>query len=289
MANTIAIKRRIGSVQNTRQITKAMELVAASRMRKAQEAALGSRSYSHMARELLTRLAQLAEVTDQPLFKKRAVKARLLVVITSDRGLAGAYNSNALRKYVTELKADKAADIKSYTIAVGQRAAQFVGRLTDTEVVAVFRNLPKELQPHDLQPLIRQAIDLFTSQKVDKVDVIYTHFYSSINQQPNMLPMLPAGFSETPVGQELAQAEFEPSVSAVLDATAKRLIDAQVWQALLESVASEESMRMLAMKNATDNANDLVDDLTLAYNNARQASITQELAEITGGAEAMSE
>lgn len=289
MANTIAIKRRIGSVQNTRQITKAMELVAASRMRKAQEAALGSRSYSHLARELLTRLAQLTEVTDQPLFKKRTIKARLLVVITSDRGLAGAYNSNALRKYVTELKADKAAGIKSYTIAVGQRAAQFVGRLSDTEVVAVFRNLPKELQVHDLQPLIHQAINLFTSQKVDAVDVIYTHFYSSINQQPNMLHMLPAGFSETEVGKELAQAEFEPSVSAVLDATARRLVDAQVWQALLESVASEESMRMLAMKNATDNANDLVDDLTLAYNNARQASITQELAEITGGAEAMSE
>lgn len=289
MANTIAIKRRIGSVQNTRQITKAMELVAASRMRKAQEAALSSRSYSHMARELLTRLAQLTEVTDQPLFKKREVTARLLVVITSDRGLAGAYNSNALRKYVTELKADKAAGIKSYTIAVGQRAAQFVGRLSDTEVVAVFRHLPKELQVHDLQPLIHQATDLFTSHKVDKVDVIYTHFYSSINQQPNMLHMLPAGFTELEVGQELAQAEFEPSVGAVLDATAKRLVDAQVWQALLESVASEESMRMLAMKNATDNANELVDDLTLAYNNARQASITQELAEITGGAEAMSE
>jgi F-type H+-transporting ATPase subunit gamma len=289
MANTIAIKRRIGSVQNTRQITKAMELVAASRMRKAQDSALTSRLYNEMTQQLLTRLGQMTEVNDQPLFKKREVKSRLLVLVASDRGLAGAYNSNAFRAYVQQLKADKKAGVKSLTIAVGQRAAQFVGRLSDTEVVAVFRNLPKDLQVHDLQPIIREATILFTDQKVDAVDVIYTHFYSSINQQPKTLHLLPAGFTETEVSNELAQAEFEPSVSAVLDATAKRLVDAQLWQALLESVASEESMRMMAMKNATDNANDLVDDLTLAYNNARQASITQELAEITGGAEAMSE
>jgi F-type H+-transporting ATPase subunit gamma len=289
MANTIAIKRRIGSVQNTRQITKAMELVAASRMRKAQDSALTSRLYNEMAQQLLTRLGQMTEVNDQPLFKKRDVKSRLLVLVASDRGLAGAYNSNAFRAYVQQLKADKKAGVKSLTIAVGQRAAQFVGRLSDTEVVAVFRNLPKDVQVHDLQPIIREATTLFTDQKVDAVDVIYTHFYSSINQQPKTLHLLPAGFTETEVSNELAQAEFEPSVSAVLDATAKRLVDAQLWQALLESVASEESMRMMAMKNATDNANDLVDDLTLAYNNARQASITQELAEITGGAEAMSE
>ena len=289
MANTIAIKRRIGSIQNMRQITKAMELVAASRMRKAQEAALRSRTYNQMARELLTRVSQITEVTDHPLFKEREVKARLLVVITSDRGLAGAYNSNALRKYVAELKADKKAGIRSYTIAVGQKAAHLVARLQDTEVVAVYKNLPEGLKVHDLQPLLRAAITLFTEQKVDKVDVIYTHFYSSINQQPNVLHMLPAGFSETEVSKDLAQAEFEPSTSSVLDATVKRLVDAQLWQSLLESIASEQSMRMLAMKNATDNANEIVDDLTLAYNNARQASITQELAEITGGAEAMSE
>ncbi len=289
MANTIAIKRRIGSVKSTRQITKAMELVAASRMRKAQEAALKSRLYNRMARELLTRLGQVTEVTEHALFAKRKVKARLLVVITSDRGLAGAYNSNALRRYVAELKADKSAGIKSYTIAVGQKAAQLVGRLGDTEVVGVFRNLPEDLQVHDLQPLIREATKLFALQKVDAVDVIYTHFYSSINQQPAMLHLLPAGFAEADVSPELRNAEFEPSVEAVLESTAKRLIDAQLWQSLLESVASEQSMRMLAMKNATDNATDIIDDLTLVYNNARQASITQELAEITGGAEAMSE
>jgi F-type H+-transporting ATPase subunit gamma len=287
MANTIAIKRRIGSVKNTRQITKAMELVAASRMRKAQDSAIRSRAYNDMARGLLTRLSQVTEINNEPLFARRTVAARLLIVITSDRGLAGAYNSNALRAYVTELRADKQAGVKSYTIAVGQKAAQFVGRLGDTEVVGVYRHLPEDLQVRDLQPIIASAVEHFTKATVDAVDVIYTHFHSSINQEATALHLLPAGFTEAEVGTELRAATFEPSPEAVLQATARRLIEAQLWQALLESVASEQSMRMLAMKNATDNATDLIDDLTLAFNNARQASITQELAEITGGAEAM--
>lgn len=289
MANTIAIKHRIGSVKNMRQITKAMELVAASRMRQAQEAALASRLYNQTARELLTRMSQLTEVNEHPLFMRRKVKIRLLIVVTSDRGLAGAYNSNALRQYVAELRADKQAGIKTLTVAVGQKAAHFVGRLSDTEVVGVYRNLPENLKIHDLQPLIREASQLFTDQKVDKVDVIYTHFYSSVNQQATMLSLLPAGFTTAEVSPELRLATFEPSTETVLGMTAKKLVDAQLWQALLESIASEQSMRMMAMKNATDNATDIVDDLTLAFNNARQAAITQELAEITGGAEAMNE
>ncbi len=289
MANTIAIKRRIGSVKNTRQITKAMELVAASRMRKAQEAAQRSRAYSQIARELLTSLSNITEVSEHSLFKKRTIKARLLVVITSDRGMAGAYNSNALRAYLAELKADKSAGVKSYTIAIGQKAAQLVSRLPQTEVVGVYKHLPEDLQVHDLQPLIREAAKMFTDETVDKVDVIYTHFYSSINQQPNVLHLLPAGFAETEISAQLNLAEFEPSVEHVLGSAAKKLIDCQLWQAMLESVASEQSMRMMAMKSATDNATDLVDDLTLAFNNIRQASITQELAEITGGAEALND
>lgn len=288
MANTIAIKRRISSVANTRQITKAMELVAASRMRKAQEAAQRSRAYNKLAREILTRISGITEVAEHPLFKKRTVKARLLIVITSDRGLAGAYNSNVLRAYLTALKADKTAGVKNYTIAIGQKAAQFVARLSNAEVIGVYRHLPEELQVHDLQPIIREATKLFTGQKVDKVDVVYTHFHSSINQSPEILPLLPAGFAQTEE-KFVSEPEFEPSAESVLGAAAKKLIDSQLWQTMLESAASEQSMRMLAMKNATDNATELVDDLTLAFNNIRQASITQELAEITGGAEAMSD
>ncbi|HSW80781.1 MAG TPA: ATP synthase F1 subunit gamma [Candidatus Saccharimonas sp.] len=287
MPNTIAIKRRIGSVKNTRQITKAMQLVAAARMRKAQEAAQRSRTYNDMARELLTRLRQITDVAKHPLFVKRHVKARLLVVITSDRGLAGAYNSNALKRYVAELKKDQAAGVKSYTIAIGQKAGQLVGRLGATEAVGMYRDLPEQPTVADLQPIMRAAAGMFTDGTVDAVDVIYTHYYSTVRQEAHTLPLLPAGFSDAEVGDDLRLAGFEPSAEAVLEATARRLLDAQLLQALLDSFASEQSMRMLAMKSATDNANELVDDLTLAFNNARQANITQELAEITGGAEAL--
>ncbi|HET9412307.1 MAG TPA: ATP synthase F1 subunit gamma [Candidatus Saccharimonadales bacterium] len=287
MAAITTIKRRIGSVKNTRQITKAMQLVAAARMRKAQEAARQSRTYNDTARELLTRLSQVTNVNQYELFARRTVKGRLLIVITSDSGLAGAYNSNALKAYIGELKKDKADGVSSYTITVGQKAAHFVAKLSHTEVVGVYRKLPESIDVAYLQPIMQTAVDLFTSGKVDAVDVIYTHFYNSIRQEPELLHLLPAGFTQTEVGKDLQQAEFEPSTQVVLQVAARRLLDAQLLQSVLESVASEQSMRMMAMKNATDNATDLVDDLTLAFNNARQASITQELAEITGGAEAM--
>ncbi|MGH7196346.1 MAG: ATP synthase F1 subunit gamma [Candidatus Saccharimonadales bacterium] len=287
MANTTAIKRRIGSVKNTRQITKAMELVAASRMRKAQEATLKSRLFSQMARELLTRLSQLTDIKQYELFAERPVKARLIVVITSDRGLAGAYNSNSLKKYLGELKKDGDEKVKNYTICVGQKAAHLVAKLKDTEVVGVYRDFPDEPSANDLQPIVGTALEMFIDGRVDAVDVIYTHYFSSIRQEPTVQRLLPAGFSEAPVSPELRLATFEPSAEAVLENATRRLIEVQLLQALLESIASEHSMRMLAMKNATDNANELVDDLTLEYNNARQASITQELAEITGGAEAL--
>ncbi|HSE61571.1 MAG TPA: ATP synthase F1 subunit gamma [Candidatus Saccharimonadales bacterium] len=287
MANTITIKRRIGSIKSTRQITKAMQLVAASRMRKAQEAAQRSRPYGEMASALLTRLAQITEIEASQLFVRREVKARLLVVVTSDRGLAGAYNSNILRAYVGELKKDQAAKVKTYTICVGQKAAQFVARIKETEVVGVYKNLPTDLHVNDLAPIMRTAIDLFVEEKIDAVDVIYTHYYSTIRQEPKLHTLLPAGFTTTEVPADLKLASFEPSVEEVLESTTRRLLEAQLWQDVLESVASEQSMRMVAMKNATDNANELVEDYTLEYNNARQGKITQELAEITGGAEAL--
>lgn len=287
MANTTAIKRRISSVKSTRQITKAMQLVAAARMRKAQEAANASRLYSSMANELLTRLSQLTDIGLYPLYAKRAIKARLLVVITSDSGLAGAYNSNVLKAYAAQLKKDQADGVTNYTITVGQKAAQFVAKIKGVEVIGAYRDLPKVLTVADLQPIMRTAVERFTDGSVDAVDVVYTHYYTSIRQEPNTLHLLPAGFAETEVSKGLQQAEFEPNTIAVLDNATRRLLEAQLLQAVLESVASEQSMRMMAMKNATDNANDIADDLTLALNNARQANITQELAEITGGAEAM--
>lgn len=288
MANTIALKRRITSVKNTKQITKAMELVAASKMRRAQENAAMSRDFRNLANQLLTRLRELTDVDKHPLFQQRdTVKARLHIAITSDRGLAGAYNSNVLRELAKELQADKDQGVKSEVIVVGKQAAKFITRFDDVFVSNVYRDFPETPTPNDIRPILTTITEKFTSGEVDLVDILYTDFKSSINQVVTYQRLLPAAFTTMPISQDLELAVFEPSPKAVLDSVTTRLIEVQLSQAFLESQASEQSMRMMAMKNATDNANELVDDLTLAFNTARQANITQELAEITSGAEAL--
>ena len=288
MANTTQLKRRITSVKNTKQITKAMELVSASKMRKAQENAFRSRDYRNLANQILTRLRELTDVEKHPLFATRkAIKTRLHIAITSDRGLAGAYNSNVLRQLAKELQRDKADKIKSQVIVVGKQAAQFITRFDNIEVIAVYREFPEHPTPNDIRPILTTVTDNYANAEVDAVDILYTDFKSSISQVVRSDRLLPAAYSEVPISDDLESADFEPSVQAVLENVTMRLIEANLTQAFFESQASEQSMRMMAMKNATDNANDLVEDLTLAFNTARQSAITQELAEITGGAEAM--
>jgi F-type H+-transporting ATPase subunit gamma len=289
MASTQQIKSRIRSVKNTKQITKAMQLVAASKMRKAQEAVTSTRYFSQTARELLTRLRQLVDVKQYELYRTRPVKARLIIVISSDRGLAGAYDSNVLKMYLGELKNDQAAGVKNYTIAIGRKGSHLAARLGNVETVGAYHDFPASPGANELQPIISAAVQMYIEETIDAVDIIYTKFVSTVTQQTQALHLLPAGFEEAEVTEQMRLATFEPNEEAVLQNATLRLLEAQLLQALLESFASEESMRMLAMKNATDNANELVDDLTLVFNNARQAAITQELAEITGGAEAMSE
>lgn len=289
MASTRQIRDRIRSVRNTRQITKAMQLVAASKLRRIQEAAQATQAYSKYARELLTHLRQQKEVEQFDFYKERPIKSRLLMVITSDRGLAGAYNANILKLYYGELKKDDDKGIKNSTIVFGRQGANAITRLKDTSIDGVYTNLPDKPGLADLEAGITTAIKAFREGGVDAVDLIYTHFVSTVTQVPTMQRLLPAGFTEEEVSESIRTAEFEPSIEAVLENTTIRLIEAQVLQALLESHVSEEAIRMLAMKNATDNASDLIDEYTLAYNNARQAGITQELAEISGGVEAMKE
>lgn len=287
MANTTALKRRITSVKNTKQITKAMELVAASKMRRAQEQTLKSRDYASLARQILTRLRQLTDVSKHPLFVQRKIKRKLYIVITSDRGLAGAYNSNILRQLTTSLQADKAAGVHAQLIIVGKQAARFVARLQDIDVLASYHDFPEKPDANDIRPILTTLTELYTKKDIDAVDAIFTDYKSSITQVVSVERILPAAFSDVEVSHDLQGADFEPSPKAVLETITLRLIESQLSQIFYESQASEQSMRMMAMKNATDNANELVDDLTLAFNTARQAAITQELAEITGGAEAI--
>ncbi len=287
MASTQQLKSRIRSVKSTKQITKAMQMVAASKMRRAQDSTKGSAPYARAANELLTYFASLGETDEHPLFVTRKVKSRLLIVVAADKGLAGAYNTNVVKQYLNALRDDDHKHVTNHTIAVGRKAAQFVTRLKATQVVGIYEDMSDRPEGQQFHAILNAAIGMYERQEVDAVDVVFTKFISSITQTAETVRLLPAGFTKTEVSSDVSEAKFEPSIKEVLDATTYRLVGSRLYQTLLDARASEHSMRMLAMKNATDNANDLVDDLTLEMNKARQGAITQELSEITAGVESM--
>ena len=289
MASTITLKRRIKSVRGTRQITKAMELVSASKLRRAQEYAAASRDYGDLAYDMLRRLNAMVEVERQPLFRKRMVKNRLYVVVTSNTGLAGAYNANVLKLLTTSLQRDRQEKVKSHVITIGSKGAQFVRRLHDVDLEAVYPPFGDQPTANDVRPLLNTVVEQHREELADEINIIYTKFQSTLTQVAQSRQLLPAPAPDGDDGDagEIAVSNFEPDVETVVEQVTTRLIEAQIWQAVLESLASEHAMRMMATKNATDNANDLIDDYTLELNTARQAAITQELAEITSGAEAL--
>jgi F-type H+-transporting ATPase subunit gamma len=286
MASRQQIKRRIGSVKNTKQITRAMQLVAASKLRRAQDAVARPREYSRMARELLTHLRRTAG-DESALFVPRPVKSRLLIVVSSNLGLAGAYDANVARQFIRELQQDREQAIETKVICVGKKISHTASRLQGVTVHAVYPDLPDQPDANFLRPILTTAIDLFASGEIDAVDFIFTHFHSAIRQEVQVQRLLPAGFEEEEVSADVASAEIEPSPEVLITSVMARLLEVQLYQGVLDAIASEQSMRMIAMKNATDNASDIIDDLTLEFNTARQAAITQELAEISAGAEAM--
>lgn len=288
MSNIIAIKRRIGSVKNTRQITKAMELVAASKMRRAQDQARATRDYRQAADEILTHLSTVTELYRHPLFVRRPLKAQLLIVVTSDRGLAGAYNSNVLKELARRLDENQKKKVDSKVMTIGKKGAQFVSRLDKSLLLSAYPMVSDHPSPAEIRPIITEALKTFESGQIDSLGIINTQFISNISQIVHfdeLLPTVPP--TERPAMSPLQPAFFEPSIEDIVEDAVLRLLEVQVWQYVLESLASEHSMRMIAMKNATDNAGEIIDDLTLEYNTARQAAITQEIAEIVGGAEAI--
>lgn len=295
MAKIQQVRRRIKSVRNINQITKAMEMVAASKLRRAQESAQASRMYATAAREALARLRQLNRKSDHELFAKRPVKNRLIILFSSDRGLAGAYNSNIFKALVELVKRDRAATpaIADQIIIIGNKGGGFAAKLKkDLEIIGVYRDWPMSPTTVDLQPIVRTALDRFRRRQADTVTVLYTDFVSIVKQAAvasDVLPIAPEQILPADAAADVyvKNSVFEPSPAAVLTYIVPRFIETQIFQANLEAIASEQAMRMVAMKNASDNAKDLISDLTLEYNGARQAAITQELAEITTGAQAI--
>jgi F-type H+-transporting ATPase subunit gamma len=274
MPSTLDIRRRIRSVKNTAQITKAMQMVAASKMRKSQSAALSGRPYQEVLNRVLGALRGRVDPQIAPLLVERPVSRELILVISSDKGLCGALNTNLFR----ELTSLDAPD-PSFS-AVGRKAVQFVAR-TRRKLLADFK--VSEI-PHtrEVRPIAQFCTEKFLSGEVDRVRVVYSKFVNTLVQQPTTVNLIPVS-SEELLGEEKLPSDeflFEPSEQGVLSAILPHYISFQIFQMILDARASEHSARMVAMKNATDNAKQLVKDLTLEYNKVRQAGITTELLEI---------
>jgi len=286
MATTIVLKRRINSVKNIRQITKALQLVAASKLKKSQDYASRSRAYAELAEKLGLYLASLPELKKAIYFQKRPVKNVLYVMISSNSGLAGAYNSNVIRELTKSIKFD-ALKNSPKIITIGNKAANFCRSIKGLDLIAVYNDFPDQPTANDIRPILKTMVDLFKNLEVDQVKIIYTKSISNINQKVVDQVVLPLQIDQPTNQSKQSFTNFEPDIDSVIDEISFRLVEASLWQALLESLVSENAMRMVAMKNATDNAKNLIDDYTLTLNTVRQSKVTQELAEISGGVEAL--
>jgi F-type H+-transporting ATPase subunit gamma len=296
--NTRDINLRIRSVTNISQVTRAMEMVSAVKMRKAQQRVTASRPYSDQLRQIMSDLAtqqpdpeQLAEF---PLLQKRPVRTVELIVVTPDRGLTGALNTNVLRRagrFILEETppsggggqgGETRAPVR--IIAVGKKARDYFVR-TRQEVVAEFIGIGENISLDAVRPIADIAIDDFATAKVDAVYVVYSRFVNTLVQRPEVMQILPV--EPPPAHEGYSDYIFEPSPADVLNDLLPRYVEVQLYQAILEGLASEHSARMVAMRSASDNAKDIVRDLVLDRNKARQAQITREVSEIAAGANAM--
>lgn len=314
--NTKAIKGRIKSVKNTKKITKAMEMVSAAKMRKAVEAALATRMYATLARELMEHLGHIDE-PNIPLLEMRPVSNVLVVLMSSNRGLCGSFNSNifkntkALMEDTNNIATHRtkggeqigpANGVNFHILGIGKKSAAFAKK-HGYELVSVYDSLGEKPAFEQIIPIAQNIIEEFKQAKYDKVLVAFTDFKSSLEQVPKMRQLLPISEKDlekmlADIGEKIQIDEkegypienylFEPNLDAIIEYVLPRLVEIQLYQALLESSASEHSARMVAMKNASESAGDMIDSLTLQFNKARQAAITQEIAEIAGGAAALS-
>ena len=288
MPNPREIRRRIRSVRNMAQITRAMEMVAASKMRRAQDRVTSGRPYSERLRQVLGDLASLQLDSDQlqafPLLAEREIRKTAIILITPDRGLNGALNSNILRRTVQYIR-EEAVGGAPEIIAVGKKGRDFSVR-TSQNVVAEFIQLGDRPSLNDVRPVAQIAIKEFLDGNVDAVHIIYPQFVNTLTQKPTVVQLLPI---QRPEGNSQTADDFifEPNAQVLLNQLLPRYVEVILYQAVLENVASFYSAQMVAMRNATDNAKELSDDLNLALNKARQAQITNEVAEIAAGADAL--
>ena len=284
MANIRLIRRRIRGIQSTAKITRAMEMIATLKMRRAQERGLAGRPYSEKIFQVIADLAALPQAGDSlhPLLQRRPVNKIAIVHITPDRGLCGGLNTGVNRKtagFIVE------QSVSSAIIAVGRKGRDFMRR-HKCDILAEFTGLGDKPSLLDTLPISRIIIDDYSNGVIDLVYLVYAQFISTMTQKPVLRQILPVEPATIP-GEENVDYIYEPGADVVLGELLPRFVEMQVYHAILESIASEQSARMVAMRNATDSANELVQDLTLMYNKTRQEAITKELLDIAGGAAAL--
>ena len=287
MAGGREIKTKIKSVQNTRKVTRALEMVSASKIRKAQDRMKTSRPYARVMRQVIGHLAQANADYRHPYMVERTdVKRVAYVIVSSDRGLAGGLNNNMFRKLVGEFRRWQEQGVEVDVVTIGQKASVFFRRLK-VNLIGSATHLGDTPRLEQLVGVIKVVLDAFEGGRVDRVFLAYNHFVNTMSQQATFDQLLPLPPASDKVAQHDWDYLYEPDAQTVLDHVMTRYIESLVYQAVLENVASEHAARMVAMKAASDNATKLIGTLNLIYNKARQAAITQEISEIVGGAAAV--
>jgi F-type H+-transporting ATPase subunit gamma len=287
MAGGREIKTKIKSVQNTRKVTRALEMVSASKIRKAQDRMKASRPYARAMRQVIGHLAQANSEFRHPyLVERESIRRVGYIIVSSDRGLAGGLNNNLFRKLLGEIRKHQEAGVEVDVVTIGQKASVFFRRIK-VDMLASVSHLGDTPHVEQLVGVIKVMLDAYSSGKVDKVFLCYNDFVNTMTQRAAFDQLLPLPASDETVAQHDWDYIYEPDAETVLEHVLTRYIESLVYQAVMENVASEHAARMVAMKAASDNANKLIDTLNLVYNKARQAAITQEISEIVGGAAAV--
>lgn len=293
MAGTKELKRRIKSVKSTKKITRAMQMISAVKMRKAQAAVLASRSYAGLAWQIINNLSGKVDSTYHPLLEqagKKDTQEKLgIILISSNRGLIGGFNTNLVNTVNKYIKSHD-AEVLTEMIVLGRKGRDSMLRL-GRKLAAEFPKYDRQMNIKEILPIVTLIKDKFLKGEYTKIILVYTDFISTITQKPALQQLLPFAAEDPDYTKEMPEKNkaapyqylFEPNPAQVLDYLVPRILESQIYQAILENDASEHSARMVMMKNATDAASDLIDELTLSYNQLRQANITKELAEITAG------
>ena len=287
MAAGREIKKKIGSVQNTQKVTSAMQMVAASKMRRTQDRMQEARPYAVRIRSVIGHLADSTPEYTHTFMQEREVKSIGYIVVSTDKGQCGGLNANLFRTLIREMSQWRTQNVEAVLALIGNKAASFF-RSVGGNVAAAVNGLGETPRVEDLIGGIRVMLDKFEEGEIDRLDLISNEFVNSMTQRPKIEQLLPLEAAPDEALQHRWDYIYEGDTKELINGLVQRYIESQVYRAVIENTACEQSARMVAMKNATDNAEEMIDELTLLYNNARQASITQEIAEIVGGAAALS-